>query len=110
MMTRDGLRSFNDRASAQAAALWNESVVIDGRTIHCAVSRGGLGGDMGLGGDIPEAILRVHLPMEEFAPDYSPKHGETILEYEGKKWRVDEVGSTQNINYWPLTCVPASES
>lgn len=109
MMTREGLRSFNDLAAAQAAALHEESIVIDGRTIFCAVSRGGLGGDMGLGGDIPEAILKVQLPIRHFGSDYRPVHGQTTLEYDGRTWRVDEVGSAQNLKYWPLTCVPASE-
>jgi hypothetical protein len=107
-MSRAGLQSFLGRAAQLVESLWADEVTIASVAIPCAVSRSAVGGEMVLGGHIPEAILKVQILKSNL--ETAPLHGKTLLTFEGKEWRVDEVHDSNHESAWALTCVPVNKS
>jgi len=105
-MTLAGFRSFAQKAAAAVEELWGDEVVISGDTIAAAVNRSAVGGAFGLGGEIPEAILKVRIQKTNFAGP--PVAGKTLLTFEGGLWRVDEFQDSERDGSWALSCVPAN--
>ena len=105
-MTTTGLDRFLKSAAAAVEDLWGDQVAIQGVAIPvpCSVSRSAVGGAMSLGGDIPEAILKLRIKKQNLAA--APEHGKTLLTFEGRKWRVDEIQDSPKDEAWALTCVP----
>ena len=105
-MTSTGLARFLKSSSNLIEELWGDEVNIMGHTgmVPCSVSRSAVGGALSLGGDIPEAILKLRIKKANL-PE-RPEHGKTLLTFEGRKWRVDEVQDSTKDEAWAVTCIP----
>ena len=103
-MTSAGLARFAQASAAVVDEIWSDTVLISGQSVACAVARGAVGGTMGLGGEIPDALLKVRILKANLVT--APIHGKTLLTFEGRTWRVDEVTNSEKDQAWALTCVP----
>lgn len=108
-MTPGGLSRFSKAAAQVVEDLWSEGTALfDGQPVACAVSRGAVGGDMILGGEIPDALLKLRIRKANLQTP--PLKNVTVFTFEDRKWRVDEVQDSYKDESWALTCIPANRS
>jgi hypothetical protein len=107
-MTRAGLAEFMNQSNDLSEILFGDDIVIDGETITAAVSHPTHGGQLGLGVETLEAILKVRIQKKNLAT--KPDHNRDTLTYNGETWRVDEVTDDRMGSAWVLTCIPAKQA
>ena len=107
-MTRAGLSQFMDQANDLSEILFGETITIAGDNITAAVSHPTTGGQLGLGVETLEAMLKVRIQKKNLAS--APVHSKTLLTFKGDLWRVDEVTDDRMGAAWVLTCIPAEKS
>jgi hypothetical protein len=106
-MTPLGVSEFMNSAVELSEALFGGVVTISGSDYEAAVSTITEGGELSLGVEKIEAILRVRLRKALYPA--RPVHGSTLLTYEGRLWRVDEVTDDKIAKAWSLSCVLAEQ-
>lgn len=106
-MKRAGFKRLITKAQDVLEEIWGDEVEVNGKLYPAAVSAMGQGGTMGLGGDIPEGAIAVRIQKKHLTE--KPRHGRTVLKYDGKRWRVDEVRGHKVDPVWFLRCIPADE-
>jgi len=106
-MERVGLKQFMAAAADVVEALYGEVITIAGKVIEAAVSHPSRGGELGLGIDQLDSILKVRI-RKALLPT-RPIHGKETLTFAGEIWRIDEVTDDRSSDAWYLTCIPAAK-
>lgn len=107
-MDRASLVAFRSQLVEVEEEFWAGTVTIGGTDYAATVKKPTEGGSLGLGREVLEAILKVRLKKSLYPT--KPEHGSTLLTYDSKTWRVDEVTDDDLGASWYLTCIPASEA
>lgn len=103
-MKRTSLQKFLQKSHALLDGLYGSSVTIEGQQIRAIVSAQREGGSFGLGGETPSGSLV--LKVKRGLLPSPPKHGETVLTYRGRKWRVSDTADAEIEEWVYLSCVP----